>query len=231
MRPVIGITCGVDGNVLKVRQDYVSAVYNSGGIPVLLPIMDEASSLTDIFDGLLLTGGDDIPADYFGHGTAVSPEIAETMKPEKSERLDFEMALLRETLEKGKPVLAVCYGMQLMNAMHGGDLFRDIGCEVQKVLDHRKGMHDIEIIDPLKANQRKQYMVNSSHHQAVKDAGEGLEVFAVASDGIIEGIYKKDYNFCVGVQWHPERIFYDPLSSMLFEALTKKAAEAGRNRP
>ncbi len=230
MKPVIGITCGLDDNALRVRLDYISAIYSSGGIPVLLPVMETASALTSIFDGLLLTGGGDIPADYFAKACDVSPEISETLKPEKRERIGFETELLRGTLETGKPVLAVCYGMQLLNVVCGGDIFQDIGHQLRKVSDHRKGMHDIEIIDPLFAGHGRHCMVNSSHHQAVKDIGEGLTVFAVATDGIVEGIYKKDYNFCVGVQWHPERIFYDHLSSMLFGTLVRKADEARRGR-
>jgi len=228
MMPVIGITCGTEDNILRVRHDYVSAIYRSGGIPVLLPIIEDAGALTGVFDGLLLTGGGDIPADRSGQCHAPD-DIEKTLKPEKKERIDFEMSILRATLEAGKPVLAICYGMQLMNVMCGGKLFQDIGHEVLQALDHKKGMHEIEIIDRLNEDMKGHYVVNSSHHQAVSDAGDGLGIFAVASDGIIEGIFKKDYNFCVGVQWHPERIFYDPLSSMLFGALVQKA-KTGRSR-
>jgi len=229
VKPVIGITCGTNDDVLRVRRDYVSAVYNSGGIPVLLPIVEQASSLTNVFDGLLLTGGGDIPADYIMHGSAVPPEVAETLNPEKKERMDFEISLLRATLETGRPVLAICYGMQLINVMCGGNLFQDIGCQVERALDHRNGMHEIELVGWPNTELRGHYIINSSHHQAVSDAGDGLAVFAIAPDGIIEGIYKKDYTFCVGVQWHPERIFYDPLSSMLFETLVQRT-EAWRGR-
>ena len=227
MRPVIGITCGFNDNVLRVRPDYVSAIENSGGLPVVLPILQHVVPLVDIIDGLLLTGGGDIPADYYREETIVPPEC---VKMETRERIDFETILLGETLRRGKPVLALCYGMQLLNVVHGGTLFQDIECQVQKASDHRKAMHEIEVIDLLRGDHRNEYTVNSSHHQAVKEVGDGLTVFAVAEDGIIEGIYKRDYMFCVGVQWHPERIFYDPLSSWLFESLADKAAETRRSR-
>jgi len=227
MKPVIGITCRLDDSALKVRQDYVSAVRNSGGLPVILPIMQQASDLIDVIDGLLLTGGGDVPPDYFSEAAVIPPEIVST---ERRERVDFEIALLSKTLEKGKPVLAVCYGMQLLNVVHGGTLYQDIGYQNSEALDHRKGMHEIEITDRLSADHKKQYLVNSAHHQAVKDVGEQISVFALSGDGIIEGIYKREYTFCVGVQWHPERIFYDPLSFWLFESLAASAAETGRNR-
>jgi putative glutamine amidotransferase len=227
MRPVIGITCGFNDNVLRVRPDYVSAIENSGGIPIVLPILQHAAPLVDSIDGLLLTGGGDIPADYYREEAIVPPEY---VKMETRERIGFETVLLREILKRGKPVLAICYGMQLLNVVHGGTLFQDIEYQVQKASDHRKGMHEIEIIDLLRGDHRNEYTVNSSHHQAVKEVGDGFTVFAVAGDGIIEGIYKRSHSFCVGVQWHPERIFYDPLSSWLFESLAKKAAETRRSR-
>jgi len=227
MRPVIGITCGFNDNVLRVRPEYVSAIENSGGIPVVLPILQNVVPLVDIIDGLLLTGGGDIPADCYHEETIVPPEY---VKMETRERIDFETVLLGETLGRGKPVLALCYGMQLLNVVHGGTLFQDIEYQVQKASDHRKGMHEIEVIDLLRGDHWNEYTVNSSHHQAVKEVGDGLTVFAVAGDGIIEGIYKRGYTFCVGVQWHPERIFYDSLSSWLFKSLADKAAETRRSR-
>jgi len=227
MRPVIGITCGFNNNVLQVRPDYISAIKNSGGIPVILPILQQVPSAIDIIDGLLLTGGDDIPPDYYHEETIVPPEY---LKMETRERIDFETVLLGETISRGKPVLALCYGMQLLNVVHGGTLFQDIEYQVQKASDHRKGMHELEVIDLLRGNRRNAYTVNSSHHQAVKEVGDELTVFAIAGDGIIEGIYKRGHTFCVGVQWHPERIFYDPLSLWLFESLAEKAEEVGRSR-
>lgn len=220
MRPVIGITCGLDGDSLRLRQDYVSAIENSGGLPVLLPVCQPAAELSDVIDGLLLTGGADIPAELYCSG-AVVPE--EYIRPERKERIAFETELLKETLRREKPVLAVCFGMQLLNVLHGGSLFQDIEYQLANAIDHRKGMHEIGIVDTLSGELKSRYTVNSSHHQAVMDAGEGLSVFALAGDGIIEGIFKRDYNFCVGVQWHPERIFYDPLSVWLFESLAGNA--------
>jgi putative glutamine amidotransferase len=227
MRPVIGITCGFNDDILGVRPDYITAIEHSGGIPVILPILQHAPSLMDIIDGLLLTGGGDIPPDYYREETIVPPEY---VKMETRERINFEKVLLEETMSSGKPVLALCYGMQLLNVVHGGTIFQDIEYQVQKVSDHRKGMHEIEVIDLLQGDGRNEYTVNSSHHQAVKEVGDELTVFAIAGDGIIEGIYKRGHTFCVGVQWHPERIFYDPLSVWLFETLTQKAAEVRRSR-
>lgn len=227
MKPIIGITGGLDGDSLRLRQDYVSAIVNSGGLPVVLPVYQQAAELSDLIDGLLLTGGADIPAYLYG-GKDTVPEEYITL--ERKERIAFETELLREALRKEKPVLAVCYGMQLLNVHHGGTLFQDIEYQLDYVINHRKGMHDIDIVDPFNGALKGRYTVNSSHHQAVMDVGWGISVFALAGDGIVEGIYKRDYNFCVGVQWHPERIFYDPLSAWLFESLAVNAIRTSRSR-
>ncbi len=75
--------------------------------------------------------------------------------------------------------------------------------------------------------QPSTFSVNSSHHQAVKRLADGFEVFAVSGDEIIEGIYKRDYTLFIGVQWHPERIFYDKLSLGIFEGFIEQAKGKG----
>jgi putative glutamine amidotransferase len=227
MKPVIGITGALDGDNFRLRHDYISAIENSGGMPVILPVCQLAAELSDLIDGLLLTGGADIPAYHYGGSDDVPKEY---IKPERKERITFERELLTETLLREKPILAVCFGMQLLNVHHGGTLFQDIEYQLANAIDHRKGMHEIDIVDTFNGALKSCYTVNSSHHQAVMDAGDGLSVFAVAADGMIEGIYKRDYNFCVGVQWHPERIFYDPLSVWMFESLADNAAGTRRSR-
>ena len=135
MKPIIGITGGLDGDSLRLRQDYVSAIVNSGGLPVVLPVYQQAAELSDLIDGLLLTGGADIPAYLYG-GKDTVPEEYITL--ERKERIAFETELLREALRKEKPVLAVCYGMQLLNVHHGGTLFQDIEYQLDYVIKHRK---------------------------------------------------------------------------------------------
>jgi putative glutamine amidotransferase len=194
---------------------------------VILPVTGQAREVSEIIDGLLLTGGRDIPPEYYGEGPALP---ADMLRLENRERIEFEMALLVEILLKAKPVLAICFGMQLLNVVHGGTLMQDIGSADSRYLDHTAGTHGIVISDTLNACLQQRYVVNSSHHQSVNKVGNGLAVFAASDDGIIEAIYKRDYNHCVGVQWHPERIRMDPLSAWLFKSLSIKADYVRRLR-
>jgi len=206
VRPRIGITLDLDDEFLEVRQEYAAAVINAGGMPVLLPpIWEEALNAAGFIDGLLLTGGADLPPEWYGEELSISPAI---YKPVNPERIEFEKALLKEVMRRKLPVLGICLGMQLINVALGGSLYQDLTLREPKALDHRKGPHEIKIIRSFCAYYTLQYpliTVNSSHHQAVKTVGSGLEVFAMAQDGIVEGFCAKDYPFLVGVQWHPER--------------------------
>ncbi len=231
MKPVIGITADMDNETFKLRQDYVSAVASSGGLPLIItPVRADISRIAGMIDGLLLSGGDDLLPEYLGEEVSVP---LERFKFVKKERTDFELGLLMEILKRQKPVLAICYGMQLVNVAHGGTIYQDIELQVNNAIDHRSGLHKVEIIDSFAPDLNlpsSEFTLNSFHHQAVRVTGEGLKPFAKVADGIIEGIYKEDYPFLVGVQWHPERVLEHEtngrdreLSRIVLEAFIKRA--------
>ncbi|MCL4492917.1 MAG: gamma-glutamyl-gamma-aminobutyrate hydrolase family protein [Nitrospirae bacterium] len=257
MKPLIGITSDMDDEVFRLKQDYVSAVMRAGGMPLVIPPLPPLAkgergdfSINDIdqiagfLDGLLLPGGGDLSPEFYGESLSVAPEC---LKLVRKERVEFELALLGEMVMRKKPVLGICLGMQLINIAFGGNLYQDIKFQVPGAIDHKKGMHAVAINGSFISAfnlQPSTFVVNSYHHQAVKAAGDGLEVFASAEDGIVEGFYKKDYPFLVGVQWHPERDTcvqrptgsiggatplllnagsYDKLSLKIFEIFIKKA--------
>jgi gamma-glutamyl-gamma-aminobutyrate hydrolase PuuD len=147
-------------------------------------------------DGLLLTGGTDVnPRRY---GEAPGPH---TQGPD-TERDELEARLLADALAQDLPVLAICRGMQLLNVVAGGTLTQHLGDS-----NAHHGDHPV-LIQPgsrlagiYGAGER---VVNSRHHQAVREPGEGVAVTALAPDGIIEGIEIPRRRFVVGVQWHPE---------------------------
>lgn len=227
MKPIIGITVDIDENVYKIKQDYVSAAQKSGGLPLILAPTEDVSRIADIIDGLLLSGGYDLLPEYYGEDISVP---LEKLKFVKKQRSDFEIVILKEIAKRRKPVLAICYGAQLVNVAFGGSLYQDIEMQIKGAINHKEGQHKIKIDKtffsvfniPQSVISNQQF-INSSHHQAVKRLADGFEVFAVSEDGIIEGFYKKGYPFFICVQWHPERIFYDKLSLGIFETFIKQA--------
>jgi putative glutamine amidotransferase len=159
-------------------------------------------------DGLLLQGGADVSPQSYAE-QATSPEW-----PGDRVRDMYELELLHEFIESGKPVLGVCRGCQLINVAFGGTLYQDIATDVPTAAahvnenydQHRHGIHFPD--GSTLANMfpgRRDAIVNSIHHQAVKTIGRDLNIEAVsASDGIIEAIRYRRAPFVMGVQWHPE---------------------------
>jgi gamma-glutamyl-gamma-aminobutyrate hydrolase PuuD len=159
-------------------------------------------------DGLLLQGGADVSPQTY----AASDMRAEW--PGDRVRDMYELELLYEFIESGKPVLGVCRGCQLINVAFGGTLYQDIATEVPTA-----GIHVNEFYDQHRHSVRfpdgsslasmfpgrREAVVNSIHHQAVKTLGRDLNVEAVSSaDGLIEAVRYRRAPFVVGVQWHPE---------------------------
>jgi gamma-glutamyl-gamma-aminobutyrate hydrolase PuuD len=159
-------------------------------------------------DGLLLQGGADVSPQSYAE-MATSHEW-----PGDRVRDMYELELLHEFIESGKPVLGVCRGCQLINVAFGGTLYQDIATDVptadthvnEDYDQHRHGIHFPD--GSTLANmfpQHRDAIVNSIHHQAVKTLGRDLNIEAVsASDGIIEAIRYRRAPFVMGVQWHPE---------------------------
>lgn len=199
-------------------QPYHAAAVAAGLNPVLVS-PEEAVDLNG-FAGLLLTGGSDIdPALY---GEAPHPET----DPPDVARDRAEYALLKQALGADIPVLAICRGLQILNAFHGGTLHQHLTPferHCRECEDRAAVAHGINIDkDSLLRNIADAEMchVNSRHHQAVKDVGKGLRVTAHSSDDkVIEAMEQPDRRFVVAVQWHPEdQVFRYPEQLRLFQA-------------
>ncbi len=173
------------------------------------PILSSNIRLRDYarhLDGLVLQGGADVSPRAYGE---------EPLQPEWSGdpvRDAYEMELLHEFLEAGKPVLAICRGCQLLNVALGGSLYQDVQTQISGAQAHvsdRYDQHQHRIHFEAGSWSAQLYgdsaaTVNSIHHQSIKVPGRDLLVDARADDGVIEIIRHRTHPFCVGLQWHPE---------------------------
>lgn len=188
---------------------YADALRLVGIEPVLVTPGHSAEEV----DGLVLSGGTDLDPALYGQ------EMDPRADPPDRERDALEQKLLREALERGLPVLAICRGFQLFNVTHPG------GTLVQHMEGHRipnHGTHHAEIYRGTKLAAifgAGVHAVNSRHHQAVDRPGQGLVVSAKSPDGIVEALERPDRRFAIAVQWHPEDQM--PAQRRIFEALSE----------
>lgn len=172
-------------------------------------------------DGLLLTGGNDVPPQRYGeeqHKKTIC------VHPDKD---ISDNILVCVTMQMKKPILAICYGAQLVNVVLGGSLVQDIPSMGISPIIH-KDSQNVQYTHPVAVERdsllykivgTERIKTNSVHHQAIKRLGRGLRDTAHTPDGIIEAFELKDYSFLVGVQWHPERMTEHPCHAALFRAL------------
>jgi putative glutamine amidotransferase len=243
-QPLIGMPSARDKSqryyglpVYIQNQTYLRALAAAGAAPVTIPLQLEEETLRVIFDrldGIFLPGGEDLDPHTYGE------DQHELLGAVDSERDRTELVLARLALETGKPLLAVCRGMQLLNVVSGGSLFQDI-----RALRQGSEQHDyfppqferIRISHPVTIDPESplgsifglETAVNSMHHQAVKTLGQGCRPIAWAPDGVVEGLQVVGHPFAVGVQWHPEELATQQdhqANFRLFEAFVERCRTA-----
>lgn len=185
---------------LSCPAAYANAVAAAGGIPVVTGEQCP-EELPAYFDGLILTGGSDVSPSLYGEEIRFP-----TVKPDPT-RDAFEAPLAQAFLKTRKPILAVCRGFQLLNVVLGGTLYQDLPEELGFVHFDRALRHYVEAEEgsALHALFGRRFRVNSTHHQAVKELGDGLFVTARSLEGVVEA-YEHRTLPILGCQFHPERI-------------------------
>jgi len=237
--PLIGIGCDVAPFSKDQRRErvyvfgtYPDAIARAGGMPLLVPTYaDDLDSVIASVDAIVLAGGDDVSPDAYGEENVACGELLDPRRQQN------ELALARLARERGRPLLGICLGSQMMNVAAGGTLVQDVPSQVPGALEHRGGpgnrkRHLVDIAGGSKLAAilgGSPVDVNSGHHQAVRDAGRGLEIVARSHDGIVEAVEDPRHPFYVGVQWHPEEMLGEASADRLFAALVEAAVAARRS--
>ncbi len=230
-KPRIGVTCSPLRGPAYYAP-YLRAVEAAGGEPVTLdPVADGlapdvATTMVHGIDGLLVPGGWDVDPPAYG-------EARQEETPNVDLPLDLtEIALVRAAVDGGVPVFGICRGQQVINVALGGSLRQHI--DGHDMHGHPRDLlaHPIEIVpgsELARVTSTDSLMVNSLHHQSVKDVAPGLHVTAHSPDGIVEGIESPD-GMIVAVQCHPEELLgQQGWAMMLFRRFVERVADHDRS--
>jgi putative glutamine amidotransferase len=237
-KPIIGI--GSDVNVTPGLRDrafvyttYVESLKRAGAVPVLIPPQPEnTAEVIENLDGILLAGGDDCDPELYGE------ERHPTVDPMDPRRQHNDTTLAKLARNRGIPTLGICLGVQVMNVVAGGTLIQDLHSEAPSEIEHvsdpeDRARHAVKVERGTRLAQilgRDEIVVNSSHHQAIREVGRGLRVTAQAPDGIIEGLEDPQHPFYVGVQWHPEDMPAEDSAARIFGAFVEAARRHAEER-
>ena len=244
MKPLIGITASVtwenEGDAFTgykrnyLSFDYSDAIIASGGIPIILPTTREVETIKQMvghLDGLLLSGGVDLSPVLFGD------EPRKNLGPTIMQRDESERLILKEAITRQLPILGICRGFQLLNCYFGGTLYQDLS-EAKELIKHDfNGLpsdlaHSIEMEEGSLIHKLlgENNLVNSFHHQTLKDLAPNFKVTARAKDGTPEAIEnKKNEHFIFAVQFHPEMMFKKhPYILPLFNHFIQEAEKFSR---
>ncbi len=225
-RPLVGLTIAPgleEPGYLRLRETYPHAIEAAGGLPVLVPRMNDPEALAELLerlDAIVFPGGVDVDPAAYGEAPHPLTEV-------NVELDQLELAVARWAATRAVPTLGICRGQQLLNVALGGSLVQHIEGHQQEGMRSALA-HSIE----LEAGSRlanilgtKEVMVNTHHHQAVRGLGSGLRAVAWAPDGTIEAVESTDHPWLLSVQFHPEDLIdtHEP-SRRLFAAFVQAAS-------
>ncbi len=231
MKPLILMDCTVieqpDIRYLQ-RAFYTDSITRAGGLPLLLPPLpskEDTLEALSLARGILLTGSPDLDPSLYGQ------ERHEKTKLMHRRREKFVLELAQLAYEQDAPLLAICGGFQTLPVALGGMLIQHIPDSVENALGHfavkqEVPYHDVEIDrDSMLFTiiGKSPLRTNSFHHQALENVPAALKITAHAADGVIEAYEDTQKRFCLGVQWHPERMVGDKEHEALFSAFVDAA--------
>ena len=204
----------------QANTDYVQGVVMAGGMPLLLAPVEsmDIAPLAARLDGLLLTGGGDVDPAFYGEENRCG------LVPDRV-RDRFELELCRAFAGLGKPILAICRGIQVLNIALGGGICQDILADTG--LEHSSewtARHSIAVepgsfLAPFLSTGA---VVNSTHHQAVSTLAPGFRTAAWCG-GLVEAVESTEGLPFWGVQWHPERLLLEvPAMAGIFDLFVKR---------
>ncbi len=222
MKPFILISPSYDDESMKycLSKYYAKAISDSGGISLLTTYenIDYINQILDKVDGVLFSGGGDIHAKFFNEELDINASSVNEIRDE------FEIRLCKEALKRDMPLLCICRGIQILNVVNGGKI-------IQHIENHNSDttilMHNIDIVENSYFHNiydKKSFKVNSIHHQAIKNVSDNVEILAKCKD-TIEAIKFRDKKFVLGVQYHPERIYDNIESKILFDNFIKACSK------
>ncbi len=215
-KPIIGLTplYDIENQKLWMRPNYLRAIIAAGGVPLVLPLIDDKTdigALAELCDGFLFTGGPDVhPALYNEDAMRYCGAIDE-------QRDTLEILLFNEASRLDKPIFGICRGIQLINVALGGSLYQDIPTQVvgEPIAHYQHPPYHVPVHSVTVERESPLYhivnkekmMVNSMHHQAIKELAPTLQCAARSKDGLTECVYMTGKRFLMGVQFHPEWMF------------------------
>lgn len=229
MQPIIAMPqMGNDLFRKYMKSKYVQSLARAGAVVRWIDGQDpqKAAREAAACDGLLLPGGADIAPERYGQTPTENSGKPNAIRDEA------EWQMLAAFLDTGKPVFAICRGMQFVNVFFGGTLFQDIKEKQQyrhmDFFSRASSCHPVSI-EPnsllYRLWQTEKTEVNSMHHQAIDTLGKGLRISAKSGDGFAEAIETPEYPFLLGVQWHPEHMSRkSEQQQRLFDAFVRECA-------
>ena len=193
------------------------ALHLAGAEPVRISVRHEAGEMP--LDALVIGGGDDISPEHY------DGDLHEKVRSDP-ERDRLEIGWIEHALERDIPLLGICRGAQLINVVLGGNLHQDIR-HLREITHNRPGLLPTKRVHVVAGSrlaavcESTRLHVNSLHHQAIRDCGVGLRVVARDLDEIVQAVEATNAQHVMGVQCHPQYLFYLPSQFALFRALTR----------